>query len=140
MSIATLDRFIFNSDFPADMITYFRTDNFTVTAGSTGGKTYNHALGYIPLCFGVWATKEDFSDSRPISDGWFSFTLSSTISAVTLMWDFSDVTDDTTVYVRIYGYPPAEWTGECPATAQSSTARSRRPSTMPARTARITCS
>lgn len=118
--LATLDHFIFNSDFPADMITYFKTDNFTIPARGTGTKTYSHSLGYIPLCFGTWATKEDFSDSRPISDGYFSFTLSSTNNQVKLAYDFSEKTTQTTVYIRIYGFPPAEYTGECPATAQSS--------------------
>lgn len=118
--IATLDHFVFNSDFPADMITYFHTDHFTVPARGTGTKTYSHALGYIPLCFGTWATKEDFSDSRPISDGWFNMTLSATSSQVKLAYDFSAITSATNVYVRIYGFPPATYNGECPATAQSS--------------------
>lgn len=119
--LATLDHFIFTSDFPADMITYFKTDNFTIPAGGSGTKTYSHALGYIPLCFGVWATKQDFSDSRPISEGWFNMRVSSTSSQVKLTYDFSDITSATTVYVRIYGFPPSTYTGECPATAQSST-------------------
>lgn len=120
-NIERLDRFIFNSDFPADMITYFHTDHFTVPAGGSGTKSYSHSLGYIPLCFGVWATNESFSDSRPISDGWFNIVLSATSSAVKLSYDFSETTSSTNVYVRIYGFPPAEYTGECPATAQSST-------------------
>lgn len=119
--LATLDHFIFTSDFPADMITYFKTDNFTIPARGTGTKTYSHSLGYIPLCFGVWATQQDFSDSRPISDGWFNMRVSSTSSQVKLTYDFSDITSATTVYVRIYGFPPSTYTGECPATAQSST-------------------
>jgi hypothetical protein len=119
-NIASLDHFIFNSDFPADMITYFKTDNFSIPARGTGTKTYSHSLGYIPLCFGVWATSEDFSDSRPISDGYFNFVISATDSQVKLAYDFSEVTSATTVYVRLYGFPPAEYTGYCPATAQSS--------------------
>ena len=118
--LETLDRFIFNSDFPADMITYFKTDSFTIPSGGTGTKTYNHALGYIPLCFGTWATTEDFSDSRPLSDGYFGLVVSATSSQVKLTYDFSAKTSSTTVYVRIYGFPPATWTGFCPATAQSS--------------------
>ena len=119
--IATLDHFIFNSDFPADMITYYEVDSFTIPAGGSGTRTYSHALGYIPLCFGTWATQQDFSDSRPLSDGYFNLTISATSSQVKLTYDFSTTTSSTTVYVRMYGFPPAEYTGECPATAQSST-------------------
>lgn len=119
--LATLDHFIFTSDFPADMITYFTTDNFTVPAGGSGTRTYSHALGYIPLCFGVWATQPDFSDSRPISDGFFTMTVRATMTQVKLQYSFYDATTATNVYVRIYGFPPSTYTGECPATAQSST-------------------
>lgn len=120
MSLATLDRFIFNSDFPADMITYKMSTDFTIPAGATGTQTVSHSLGYIPLCFGVWATNPDFSDSCPLSDGWFALQVSSTISEIKLFYDFSTKTEDTHVYVRVYGFPPSTYNGETPATARGS--------------------
>ena len=118
--LATIDHFIFDSDFPADMITYYKTDSFTIPANGAGTKTYNHSLGYAPLCFGVWATAQDFSNSRPLSDGYFNMIVGSTTSQVKLEYDFSTKNTPTNIYLRIYGYPPSTYTGFCPATAQSS--------------------
>lgn len=119
-NIATLDRFIFNSDFPADMITFYMAQDFTINAGTTGTKTFAHNQLYTPLCFGVWATKEDFSDSRPISDGWFGLQVKSNSTNVIITYDFSTQTSNTHVYLRIYGYTPCTYTGVSQPTSRRS--------------------
>lgn len=121
-NVGTLDRFIFNSDFPADMITYKMSAEFDIPAGAAGTQTFSHSLGYIPLCFGIWAKNADFSDAVPLSDGWFGIQVSSTNSQIKLKYDFSTQTSATHVYVRVYGFAPSTYVGDTPSTARSSSA------------------
>lgn len=119
--LATLHHFSFNSDFPADMISYYKRWDFSIPAGGSGTKSYNHNLPYKPLVFGVWADNAAFTNSRPCSDGWFGITLYSDATKIYAYYDFSTKASATNVKMRVYAYAPTTHTSYVQASADSST-------------------
>ena len=114
-----LDKFLLNSDYPLDQIVYFTSFQVTVSSGSTTiNKTIPHSLGFKPLLFGVYAKKADFSDSVGMSDGIFSVIARGYDDHIEVFG--GDFTAGTKVYVRLYGFAPANYNGFCTATARSS--------------------
>lgn len=119
--LSTLHHFKFNSDFPADMISYYKRWNFTIPANGAGTVSYNHNLPYTPLVFGVWADNDAFTNSKPCSDGWFGIALSADSTKIYAQYDMSTKSSATNVKMRVYGYTPTTYTKYTPASADSST-------------------
>lgn len=119
--LATLHHFKFNSDFPADMISYYKTYSFNIPANGSGTKSFNHNLPYTPLTFGVWSRYENFSDSRPCGDGIYGMVLRADATKIYIDYDLSTYSSALTAYLRIYAYAPATYTGYCPQNIDSST-------------------
>ena len=111
--------FIFNSDYPFDMIVYYKYVEYTK---GTTPESFNHNLGFAPLLFGMWSETEDFAVARPYSD-----------QSATAYHRVAVESDDTKVYIttnsqmptghkcylKIYGFAPISWTGDCAPTSQS---------------------
>lgn len=113
-----LDRFLLNSDYPLDQIVYYSAFETTASSGGTINKTIPHGLGFKPLLFGVYATKPDFSDSLGISDGIFSVIARGYDDHIEVI--AGNFSAGAKVYVRLYGFAPASYTGFCRATSTSS--------------------
>lgn len=106
--------FIANSDYPFDMIIYYKYVEFTKGTSPT---SFAHNLGFTPLLFGSYSDTEDFEVTRSLCD-----------DRVKIESDENNVYIDaggsagTKKYLKIYGFAPISWTGECKPTAQSNTA------------------
>lgn len=120
-----IEHFLMNSDYPFDMITYYATYEFTEDSSNDRTMSFNHNLPYTPLLFGTWSNKSDGSG--------YTGPLAPTGS----LYQLFVYSDDTKVYVhrhtgnpsqtvgqkrylKIYGFAPTTWTGDCAPTAQSS--------------------
>lgn len=106
--------FIANSDYPFDMIIYYKYVEITPNGGAE--RAFAHNLGFSPLLFGSWSETEDFESAYPL--GRYVFAASDG----TNVYIRSPGSTWTKRYVKIYGYAPLSWTGECKPTAQSNTA------------------
>ena len=115
--------FIFNSDYPFDMIVYYKYLEYTKGTSPT---ELEHHLGFAPLLFGSWSDKEDFSTAYTLATDAYGLVGSDRVS-------LSVASDDSKVYIKngatgkklylkIYGFAPTSWTGECKPTAQSNSA------------------
>lgn len=119
--LATLHHFKFNSDFPADMISYYHRWDFSVPAYGAGTVSYNHNLPYTPLVFGVWSNNDAFTNSRPCSEGWFGINIYADATKIYAQYDLSTKSTATNVKMRVYGYTPSTYTKYTPASSDSST-------------------
>lgn len=110
--------FIFNSDYPFDMIVYYKYIEFTK---GTTPESFNHNLGFAPLLFGMWSETKDFKVSWPYSN---NNTLASFVRWVEsddtkVYIHFDDLASGAKRYLKIYGFAPISWTGDCAPTSQS---------------------
>ena len=108
------NHFIANSDYPFDMIICYKYVEFIKGTSPT---SFAHNLGFTPLLFGSYSSTESFEDTQPLCDG--EVTVESDENNV-----YISVGGDTGTkrYLKIYGFAPISWTGECKPTAQSNTA------------------
>lgn len=113
-----LNSFLLNSDYPFDQIVFYAS--FSVVAASDGSvnKTISHSLGFKPLIFGVCATKSDFSDSVGLGEGVFSARARGYSNRVVV--SDGGFNAGSTIYIRLYGFAPTNFTGQVPATSRSS--------------------
>jgi hypothetical protein len=121
--MSRVDSFIANSDYPFDMITYYKSYTLTSDSNRTQTVQFAHGLPYTPLLFGTWGDKEDFSDDTgPIGDSGAAFSIVAAADSqnvyITKQWLYPQ--SGTKFYLRIYGFAPTSWTGDCAPTAQSS--------------------
>lgn len=119
--------FIFNSDYPFDMVVYYKYYVFTTNSSKDRTDSFAHNLGFAPLLFGIWSPTEDFSKSYPLTD-----FIQSRLENIGMYVESDDsniyvscgqsnpVTPGRKLYVKIYGFAPTTWTGDCAPTAQSS--------------------
>lgn len=118
-----VQNFIANSDYPFDMITYFKA--YTLTSDGQASQTvqFEHGLPYTPLLFGTWNTRENYSgySGELAPSGMFmSITASADSQYVYLTRYNYNPTSGEKFYIRLYGFAPTSWTGDCAPTAQSS--------------------
>ena len=55
------NNFLINTDYPLDMIIYYKFYELTTNGSSSQTVTIPHGLGFTPLLFGVWSTTPDFA-------------------------------------------------------------------------------
>ena len=121
--MSRVDSFIANSDYPFDMITYYTP--YTLTSNGNNSQTvqFKHNLPYTPLLFGTWNTKEDYtgySGELAPAGMFMSITASADSQYVYLTRYNYSPTSGEKFYIRLYGFAPTSWTGDCKPTAQSS--------------------
>ena len=119
--------FIFNSDYPFDMVVYYKHYVFTTNSSTPQTISFDHNLGFAPLLFGVWSYTEDFAKSYPLTDFIQSgpakigmYVESDATKVYVTCGQSNPVTPGRKLYVKIYGFAPTTWTGNCKPTAQSS--------------------
>lgn len=104
----SLNNFLFNSDFPIDMITYFEELSVDFAANQRDVTISHKDLGYTPLLLGVASTKSDFSDSRSIGDSGMGYTLESYRDHINIHRPTSTARRE---YFRFYGFAPSTYNG-----------------------------
>lgn len=114
--------FIFNSDYPFDMIVYYKHLEYTKGTSPT---EFEHHLGFAPLLFGSWSDKADFSTAYTLMNeakgaNGIGAYVESDDSKVYIQ--VSNLSSGQKIYLKIYGFAPTTWTGDCKPTAQSSSA------------------
>ena len=112
--------FIFNSDYPFDMIVYYK---YVEYVHGTTPTEFEHYLGFAPLLFGSWSTKQNFSTAYELINEAFGENkiqayVQSDENKVYL--NVSGVKNYKKLYFKIYGFAPTSWTGDCAKTSQSS--------------------
>jgi hypothetical protein len=119
------NNFLINTDYPLDMIIYYKFYELTTDGSSSQTVTIPHGLGFTPLLFGVWSTTPDFAVSHMLVDDGYNL-----FSAIYVESDETNVyiqkkeptpTTGKKRYLKIYGFAPISWTGESEPTAQSNT-------------------
>ena len=110
--------FIFNSDYPFDMIVYYKYLKFTK---GTTPESFEHGLGFAPLLFGMWDESENFDQAWPFTN---NNSLASLVRWIEsddkkIYIHFDGIDNGKTCYLKIYGFAPVTWTGNCKPTAQS---------------------
>lgn len=119
-----IQNFIATSDYPFDMITYYATYTLTDDGNNTQTIQFAHNLPYTPLLFGTWGDKEDFSGytgALAPAGMFFSLTAAADSQYVYITKYAYNPTSGDKFYLKIYGFAPLSWTGDCKPTAQSST-------------------
>ena len=112
--------FIFNSDYPFDMIVYYKHLEYTKGTSPT---EFEHHLGFAPLLFGSWSDKEDFSTAYTLmtdaraANGFLAYVQSDSNKVYI---NTANISSGQKIYLKIYGFAPTTWTGDCKPTAQSS--------------------
>ena len=106
--------FIANSDYPFDMIVYYKYVEFTKGTSPT---SFAHNLGFTPLLFGCYSNTPDFAVTKSLCDETCDVE-----SDETNVYISTGGANGTKRYLKIYGYAPITWTGECKPTAQSNSA------------------
>lgn len=122
-----IGHFIFNSDYPIEMITYFKQVHDVIRAGATTyTKVIPHNLGYVPLVFGVFSNDKDFNTTLSFGSG-FALTTPDVYAyedRIEIRADSTEflpiVTEDTDFYYRIYAFAPDDHVGFSETTQQSS--------------------
>ena len=111
--------FIFNSDYPFDMIVYYKYLKFTK---GTTPESFDHNLGFAPLLFGMWDETEKFDQAWPYTNNTSLVSLVRWIESddKKIYIHFDGLENGQTRYLKIYGFAPVTWTGNCKPTAQSS--------------------
>ena len=118
--------FIFNSDYPFDMVVYYKYYVFTTNSSTPQTISFDHGLGFAPLLFGIWSYTEDFAKSYPLTDfitagsAKIALYVESDATKVYITKEQTNPTSGRKLYVKIYGFAPTTWTGNCKPTAQSS--------------------
>lgn len=123
--MANIQNFIANTDYPFDMIVYFKRFEFTTTGGyTTQTISFSHGLEFTPLCFGVWSDVEDFAHAWTLERQGYGV-------GQTAVWVEADGDNiyvnknnnneaGRKIYLKIYGFAPTTWTGDCEPTATTS--------------------
>ena len=117
--------FIANSDYPFDMITYCAKYTLTDNGSTSQTVQFAHNLPYTPLLFGTWGDKEDYSrytGTLAPAGMFFSLTVAADSQYVYITKNAYNPTAGDKFYLKIYGFAPTTWTGDCKPTAQSGTA------------------
>lgn len=118
--------FIFNSDYPFDMVVYYKYYVFTTNSSTPQTISFDHNLGFAPLLFGIWSYTEDFAKSYPLTDfitagsAKIALYVESDATKVYITKEQTNPTSGRKLYAKIYGFAPTTWTGNCKPTAQSS--------------------
>lgn len=118
--------FIFNSDYPFDMVVYYKYYVFNTNSSTPQTISFEHNLGFAPLLFGIWSYTEDFAKSYPLTDfitagsAKIALYVESDATKVYITKEQTNPTSGRKLYVKIYGFAPTTWTGNCKPTAQSS--------------------
>ena len=118
--------FIFNSDYPFDMVVYYKYYVLTTNSSTPQALSFDHNLGFAPLLFGIWSYTEDFAKSYPLTDfitagsAKIALYVESDATKVYITKEQTNPTSGRKLYVKIYGFAPTTWTGNCKPTAQSS--------------------
>lgn len=117
-----LSSFIANSDYPFDMITYYKEYSVTMNDQATQTITFAHNLPYKPLLFGVFSKTPDFASSYTLNNAPLSsISVSSDSTNIRLYrTDSFSLWKNKKIYFRIYGFAPITWTGDCAPTARTS--------------------
>lgn len=121
--LTNLSHFIFNSDYPMDKIVFYKQEAFTVPARSGQYQpgeltiTIPHNLLFTPLPLAIWATDEDFSDTRTYAI--FSNLQEVKADATNITVYFQNSTDTPLKgYLRVYGLLPTNAVQEAAPTAR----------------------
>lgn len=116
--------FIANSDYPFDMITYCAKYTLTDDGSNYQEDKFKHNLPYTPLLFGTWGDKEDYSGytgTLAPAGMIFSLKVAADSEYVYVYKTAYNPTAGDKFYLKIYGFAPTTWTGDCKPTAQSGT-------------------
>lgn len=120
------NNFLVNTDYPFDMIVYFNDYAITPNGSVNQTVTLPHSLGFTPLLFGYWSESEDFATTHPLSDlggnsGLYATNIyvESDENNVYIQKYTTTAKKNTKYYLRIYGFAPISWTGDCEPTAQT---------------------
>lgn len=117
------NNFLVNTDYPLDMIVYYKYHSFKTNSSKTQDITIAHNLGFAPLLFGSWSYNQDFSKafsllSDAYGDNQLALSVKSDENNIYIhKYQYSPQKKN--VYLKIYGYAPTTWTGDCEPTAQS---------------------
>lgn len=117
-----LSSFIANSDYPFDMITYYKEYSVTMNGQNSQTITFAHNLPYKPLLFGAFSTTSDFASSYTLNNAPLS-SISVGADATNVIikrTDYFGLWANKKIYFRIYGFAPISWTGDCAPTARTS--------------------
>ena len=117
------NNFLVNTDYPFDMIVYFKECELTSTGSTAQTVTIPHSLGFVPLLFGVWSSSQDYSEVYPlVDDGYFNgiYVESDENNIYVQQRPMSSSSAGHKYYLKIYGFAPISWTGDCEPTAQTS--------------------
>ena len=118
------NNFLVNTDYPFDMIVYFKEYEFTTTSSTNQSVTIPHSLGFTPLLFGSWSDKQDFADSFTLLDEAFgadkiTLYVEADSSNIYINKYQHDAQPGKKLYLKIYGFAPTTWTGDCEPTANT---------------------
>lgn len=118
------NNFLVNTDYPFDMIVYYKSYELTTNGSSSQTVTIPHDLGFTPLLFGIWSTTPDFEVSWPLSDNYYAMYIwvESDENNIYICKHQDNPVSGKKRYIKIYGFAPTSWTGDCKPTAQSNTA------------------
>lgn len=117
------NNFLVNTDYPLDMIIYYKYHSFKTNTSKNQTITIAHNLGFAPLLFGSWSYNQDFSKSFSLLSGAYGegkltlYVTSDENNIYIHKYQYSPQRKN--VYLKIYGYAPTTWTGDCEPTAQS---------------------
>lgn len=113
--------FIANSDYPFDMIIYYK---YVEYVHGTTPTEFEHHLGFAPLLFGQWSETKDFAVSLPYINHPVLESRSRYVDAddQKIYIHFDGVGAGAKCWLKIYGFAPITWTGDCAPTAQSNSA------------------
>ena len=115
------NNFIANSDYPFDMIAYYK--QYTLTSDGSNDQTiqFAHGLPFTPLLFGTRNDKEDGSGIGGQFNDNSGFYVSADSQYVYIRRHTLNTASGKKFYFKIYGFAPLSWTGDCAPTASSST-------------------
>lgn len=118
------NNFLINTDYPLDMIVYYKFHSFKTNSSQTQDITIAHSLGFAPLLFGCWSYQQDFSKSFSLlpeayGDGQLRLSVKSDENNIYIHKYQHSPQSGKTLYLKIYGYAPTTWTGDCEPTSQS---------------------
>lgn len=118
------NNFLVNTDYPFDMIVYYKSYELTTNGSSSQTVTIPHDLGFTPLLFGIWSTTPDFKVAYPLVNNGYALYIwvESDENNIYVRKYESTPTSGRKRYLKIYGFAPTSWTGDCKPTAQSNTA------------------
>lgn len=117
--------FIFNSDYPFDMIVYYKFYELTTDSNRYQTISFAHNLGFAPLLFGSWSDKKDFSTAYALLNEAYGadkiqvYVESDENNVYITRYQYTPVPSKK-LYLKIYGFAPTSWTGDCAPTSQSS--------------------